>query len=68
MRNQQSQRDGGASRLTCRTRARAPECVETCVKRPLVENARVAGAAKNAKWPVTCDSAGSIAVGRSSQP
>ena len=55
------------------TRAKRPlvenaKCVETCAKRPLVENACVAGPAENAQWPVTCDAAGSIAAGRSSQP
>jgi spore maturation protein CgeB len=33
-----------------------------------VKNPCVAGAAENAQCPVTCDSAGSIAAGRSSQP
>jgi len=36
--------------------------------RPAVEDVYIAGAVENAEWPVTCDAAGSIAAGRSSQP
>jgi len=52
MRDQQSQRHGGAGSVdVSNTRPIASWCRGVCPNRPLVENARVAGAAENAQWP-----------------